>query len=99
MAYNLTRLENITRPDEIVSAANTASGGIFGIVVMASIYFLVLRIYTSRGMDAIQAHVYASFIGGIFAVIFWALDWLAWQWTVLMVVLLFGGFVISKWFN
>lgn len=98
MAYNLTPIKNLTSPDQLATATNTTSGGLWGVLVLAAIYFLPFKIWTARGMDPIQAHIFSSFISTVFAILLWILGVVAWQWSVLSLVLLFGGFVIQKWF-
>lgn len=96
MTYNLTLLENVTSPEVVVTAVNTYTDGVLGPLILASIFFLIFSLWSSRGLEIDQNLTYSSFITSLFGLLLWALTIITWQVAIIPVILTFATFIINK---
>lgn len=95
MTYNLTNVTNATSPPEFVEAMNDASGGLVGIMILTAIFVLSYMGLTRLGVDTQRTSILSFFVTTFFSVMAWALNWIAWEYSIVPVILFFISIAVS----
>lgn len=91
--YNLDVFNstNATNYYDLTVAVNTASGGVYGMLLLFAIFIFFLIGFRNSGLDfGIDNWLYSSFITTVFAVLFFIINLIAWY----VVMIPFGLMII-----
>lgn len=101
MAYNLDLFNstNATNYYHLTTAVNTASGGVYGMLLLFSIFIFFLVSFRGAGLDfGLENWMYSSFMTIVFGVLLFLMGLVAWY-VVMMPVSLLIIVLIIKFFS
>jgi len=89
--YNLSALTGTSGPSELIQGINAQSGGLLGISMILSFFFIAIIGLMLRGNGAKDSFAASSFVTTVLALFFWSQAWISS--TVLIINM---GFVIAS---
>ena len=95
MVYNQTLLQNMTDPSKLFTAANTMSGGLFGlgVILLITVAILVSMIKNPEYTMS-ESFMVSGFVGSIVGGLLWLIQILSWELAVIPVSILLAGLLI-----
>lgn len=93
MSYNLSFMDNTTNMFDVVAGINTASGNVFGIIILTMVYIFVFASTMEKGNST------AMISGGVASVAIGSLLWfgglITWSILIIPVLLLVTGIIVK----
>lgn len=96
--YNDTNLTSANNPLELATAINDLSGGLFAIVLLVAIFFLLIMVFKRYEEDTRRLLVFSSLIVSILAGLAWGIG-LVTLTIAVWPTILFLVFLISMFFE
>ena len=94
MVYNTTFMNNLTSAGQYTAGVNTASGGLFFLVIFIVAWFIMFVPITFRRSFE-EGVTFASFVCTVLGVFLWANEYLAGQYPIATAVMsLIGIFIL-----
>jgi len=97
--YNDTNATEGNNVLDMVQGVNQESNGLFGIVLLATVFFMLLIVFKRNEMDIRDVFVVDGFISTIIAILMWGLQLLAWYSVIYPLLILLGGILAYKFQN
>ena len=97
MSYNMTFQDTSNTLDDIVSGVNTASGGMFAVILLVILWFILFS--TFKRYETLTAYTASSFIVSVVAALAWFRGYVGFETALVPVIMLIVGVIIGFFKN